>query len=81
MRDLMITGRYRPVPPAFAAVWMAPGCVFYAHHTAVKQGVEVIERDLREGRRPPLPEGMTVVDMAIQQQAWALASCFIGGRG
>lgn len=80
MRDLHITGRYRPVPPGFTAVWMAPGCVFYAHHSAVRQGVEMIERDIRDGRLKALPEGMTAAMMTVNQQAWALAHTSVAGR-
>lgn len=80
MQDLEITGRYRPVPPGFTAIWMGPGCVFYAHHSAVAQGVEMIERELRAGRLKSLPDGMTPVAMTINQQAWALAHTNVAGR-
>jgi len=58
---------------------MAPGCVFYAHHTAVRQGIEMIERDMREGRMT-LPEGMTPATLTVNQQAWALAHTNVAGR-
>lgn len=81
MRELrMAGGVFRPAPPHFAAIWMAPGCVFYAHHTAVRQGVEMIERDVQAGRIT-LPDGMTAAALTINQQAWALAQTNVAGSG
>jgi hypothetical protein len=79
MRQLLIAGPSRPAPPGFAAVAMGPGCIFYASVATMRQGVEMVEREIAEGKLV-LPVGVSPAQMTINQQAWALAHTCVAGR-
>jgi hypothetical protein len=80
MRDLCIADSVlMPAPSAFAAIQIPPNCVFYAHRTAVEQGVEIVQFEIASGETV-LPEGMSPLMLAINRQAWALAMIGVAGR-
>lgn len=67
-------------PPTFEAIRIPPGCVFYAHRSAMDRSNARIEIEIANGMTV-LPEGMTIPMLSIHRQAWSLAKVGIKGRG
>ena len=58
---------------------MAPGCLFYAHRSMVREGVERVQAEVATGALV-LPEGLSPAEMTLNRQAWQMAKTDVAGR-